>query len=176
MSITSDQKADDVRAELKATEGTGNTKAKMTKAESASVLRARGASIAEIRVALEYETDTQVRHDIEKVLADSLDNYDREKLRDLMDSRLEMLWRMAYKRAADDRNPYRHQAEKQALAVVSRTIELHGLDAPKELRLHAAADSEIHQWIEHIRQGDSMPALPQEADIIDVEPEDEPGQ
>lgn len=175
MSIAS-EKADDVRAELKATEGTGSTKAKMTKAESAAVLRARGASVAEIRVALEYDTDVQVRHDIEKVLADSLDNYDREKLRELMDSRLEMLWRMAYKRAADDRNPYRHQAEKQALAVANRIIEMHGLDAPKELRLHAAADSEINQWIEHIRQGGSMPALPQEADIIDVEPEEDDTQ
>lgn len=172
MSITSDGKADEVREELAATRGTGSTKAKMTKAESAATLRARGAQISEIRVALEYDTDVQVRHDIEKVLADSLDNYDREKLRDLMDSRLEMLWRMAYKRAADDRNPYRHQAEKQALAVISRTIEMHGLDAPKEVRLHAAADAEIHQWIEAIRRDDSMPSLPQEADIIDVEPEE----
>ena len=163
-----EMKAEDVRDELRETKDVISTRAKLTKAESAASFRAKDLTIQEIRVALEFDSDNEVRHAIESVLADSLDNYDREKLRQQVDSRLELLWRLAYKRANDDKNPYRHHAEKQALAVLHRISELHGLDAPKEVRLHHAADHEIHEWIQTIRERESRPALPAEADIIDV--------
>lgn len=169
---THDKGAKAVKKELEETANIASTRPKMTKAESAAAMRVRGLTIPEIRAVLEYDTDAQVRSAIEAVIADSLDNYDREALRVTVDSRLEQLWRLAYKRARDDKNPQRETATKNALAVLNRMAELHGLDAPKEVRLHHATSSEIEEWI--IKATESgVGALPQEADIIDVEIEDD---
>lgn len=173
---THDKGAKAVKKELEETANVTSTRGKMTKAESAAAMRVRGLTIPEIRAVLEYDSDAQVRAAIEAVIADSLDNYDREALRVTVDSRLEQLWRLAYKRARDDRNPQRETATKNALAVLNRMAELHGLDAPKEVRLHHATSSEIEEWIVKATES-GVGALPQEADIIDVEIEDdEPGQ
>lgn len=168
---TYDKGANRVGRELKDTENVASTKGKMTKAESAAAMRVRGLTIQEIRAVLEYDTDAQVRAAIEAVIADSLDNYDREALRVNLDSRLEQLWRLAYKRARDDKNPQRETATKNALAVLNRMADLHGLDAPKEVRLHHAADDEIMQWIEQY-SASGVAQLPQEPDIIDADIED----
>lgn len=167
-----DKGAGKVKKELDQTKDIVNTKAKLTKAESAAAMRVRGLTVAEIRAVLEYDTDAQVRAAIEAVIADSLDNYDREALRSTVDSRLEQLWRLSFKRARDDKNPQRETATKNALAVINRMAELHGLDAPKEIRLHHAADSEILEWIDQYANSE-VSALPQEVDIIDVDIEDD---
>lgn len=174
---TPDKGAQNVGRELKDTENVASTKGKMTKAESAAAMRVRGLTIQEIRAVLEYDSDAQVRAAIEAVIADSLDNYDREALRVNLDSRLEQLWRLAYKRARDDKNPQRETATKNALAVLNRMAELHGLDAPKEILMHHATAQEISEWVEKVATSE-IAALPAEVDIIDVEIEDDedPGQ
>lgn len=169
---TPDKGAQNVGRELKDTENVASTKGKMTKAESAAAMRVRGLTIQEIRAVLEYDSDAQVRAAIEAVIADSLDNYDREALRVNLDSRLEQLWRLAYKRARDDKNPQRETATKNALAVLNRMAELHGLDAPKEILMHHATAQEISEWVEKVATSE-IAALPAEVDIIDVEIEDD---
>lgn len=169
---TYDKGAARIGRELKETGNVVNSKAKLTKAESAAAMRVRGLTVQEIRAVLEYDSDAQVRAAIEYVIADSLDTYDREALRVTVDSRLEQLWRLSFKRARDDKNPQRETATKNALAVINRMAELHGLDAPKEIRLHHAADDEILQWIEEQTKS-GVNDLPEEVDIIDVEIEDD---
>lgn len=166
-----DPPADQARRELDDTKNVVNTKAKMTKAEQAAAMRIRGLTITEIRAVLEYDSDMQVRHAIEAVVADSLDNYDRAELRNLVGSRLEVLWRLTYKRAADEKNPQRETATKNALAVLSRLSEMHGLDAPKEIVMHSATASEIQEWLHEINTNPKQ--LPEEADIIDADIEDD---
>lgn len=164
---------EEIKEELRMSKDVISTKAKLTRAERAAIWKSKGVSIAEIRSELEFESDEEVSHAINAVLSKQLDNYDRSTLKQEIDQRLELLWRLSYKRALDDKNPHRSVDTKTALSVVDHKRQLHGLDAPKEVKFHNAAYEELQAWVMEVQGQEASGALPVEADILDAEEVDD---
>jgi hypothetical protein len=137
-----------------------------TRAQAAAVMLVSGADFHTIADILKFDDEDQARRAAEHALSDvHLDGWDKEHLRRVLGSRLENLYRLAYNRAADPRNPSRETATKNALAVVDRMAKLYGLDEPSQVVVHSATQQQINDWVARMaatHQAD----LPEEFDVV----------
>lgn len=141
-------------------------------AEAAIRLRFAGATYSEIAEVLEYPTATLAREAVERLLAATVGEEDREQARYMSGQRLMRVMRSLYPNATDadpEKNPDHLGYAKVYLAFVDRYIRLYGLDAPSEVNVSYAPRQEefnraIEQALSEIRG-----QFPEEADILDAE-------
>jgi len=137
-----------------------------TRAQAAAVMLVSGADFTTIKDILSFDDEEQARAAAEYALADvHLDSWDKEHLRRVLGSRLENLFRLAYQRASDPRNPSRESATKNALNVIDRMAKLYGLDEPAQVVVHSATTEQIADWVRRMTQSHAM-ALPEESDVV----------
>ena len=157
-------------------------------AEAAVALRIAGANWSEIARALDFHSATAARNAVERILAESVSEEDREQGRWMMQQRLLRVMRSLYPRATLSEFPVDENGEritdengnpveplydhlgyaKVYLAYVDRSIKLQGLDAPTELNVaYTPRAEELNQAIREITQ-QMLGEHPQEMDIMDV--------
>lgn len=150
-------------------------------AEAAIRLRLAGANYSEIADMLEFPTPALARAAIERHLAESVTEDDREQARYMEGQRLLRVMRSLYPRATlsegtrdEEGNPqeplYDHLGyAKVYLSYVDRRIKLYGLDAPTELTVAYSPRAEelqraVQETLEELRG-----KFPEEADIMDAD-------
>jgi len=136
--------------------------------EAAVALRIAGATYAEIARTLDYSNNTRARQAVERALASSVGEDDREQMRFIEGRRLERLLRSLWKKATDEEGEEQLAAARTALAVIDRHAKLYGLDAPTVHAVYSPTATEMEQWLagvaERVREGQ-----PEEYDIIQGE-------
>ena len=151
-------------------------------AEAAVRLRLAGANWSEIAEVLEYATPTLARQAVERHLADTVTDDERELARWTEGQRLLRVMRSLYPGATSPTisvkedggskeipNPDHLGYAKVYLSYVDRRIKLYGLDAPTELNVAYSPRQEelnraVQETLEQIRG-----QFPEEADILDAE-------
>ena len=133
--------------------------------EAAVALRIAGATYSEIARTLAYSSPTHARQGVERALANSVGEDDREQMRFIEGRRLERLLRGLWKKATDEEGDEQLAAARTALAVIDRHAKLYGLDAPTVHAVYSPTQTEMEQWLagvaEQVREGQ-----PDEYDII----------
>lgn len=135
---------------------------------SAVALRIQGANYSEIARLLEYPSAVDARQAVERTLAETVGDDDREMMRAVESRRIERLFRSTFKRAINEKDPEQLSATKVALMLIDRHIKLRGLDAPQQMVVHNPSAIEMQKWIEEASK-QIRPAMPEEVDIIEGE-------
>lgn len=144
------------------------TRDRPSRTEMAVALRIHGASYSEIAKACDYSSAHAARIAVEKSLAASVGEDDREQRRHIEARRLERLLRAVMGKATDEENPEQVSYVRASLAIIDRHARLYGLDAPAEVVLYNPTTSEMERWLADkalLMQQD----LPEEANIIEGE-------
>lgn len=147
-------------------------KDRATRSQAAVALKIAGATYSEIAKALDYPSATMARVAVEKALADSVGDENREQLRFLEARRLERLLRSLWSRATDDTDEQHLSYARTALAVIDRHSRLYGLDAPQEMIVYNPSGMEIEAWVSKMAR-QVHGEMPEEYDIIKGEISDE---
>lgn len=141
------------------------TKDRTNRQEAAVALRIAGATYADIARTLGYTSVTHAREAVERALAQSVGDDDREKMRFIEGRRLERLLRGLWGKATNEEHEEQLAAARTALAVIDRHAKLYGLDAPTVHAVYSPTQTEMEQWLagiaERVREGQ-----PDEYDII----------
>jgi hypothetical protein len=142
-----------------------NDKDRASRQEAAVALRIAGATYSEIARTLSYSSVTRAREAVERALAQSVGDDDRDRMRFIEGRRLERLLRGLWKKATDEEDDEQLSAARTALAVIDRHAKLYGLDAPVVHAVYSPTQTEMEQWLhgiaEQVREGQ-----PDEYDII----------
>lgn len=133
--------------------------------EAAVALRIAGATYSDIARTLNYSSVTHARQAVERALAQSVGDDDRDQMRFIEGRRLERLLRGLWAKATDEDSDEQLSAARTALAVIDRHAKLYGLDAPVVHAVYSPTQTEMEQWLagiaSQVRQGQ-----PDEYDII----------
>jgi len=152
-------------AQLETLNGDLETKDRATRQEAAVALRIAGATYADIARTLNYSSVTHARQAVERALASSVGEDDRDQMRFIEGRRLERLLRSLWHKATDEENDEQLAAARTALAVIDRHAKLYGLDAPTVHAVYSPTATEMEQWLSgiaaQVREGQ-----PDEYDII----------
>lgn len=144
-------------------------------AEAAVRLRLAGANYSEIAQMLEYPTATHARNAVERHLADTVGEEDREQARYMEGQRLLRVMRSLYSRATGtedglEEGLYDHLGyAKVYLSYIDRRVKLYGLDAPTELNVAYSPRAEELQRAVAETVAEIRGHFPEEADILDAE-------
>jgi hypothetical protein len=144
------------------------TKDRPSRQDMAVALRIWGANYTEIAKQCGYTSAKMARLAVERGLAASVGEDDREQRRHLEARRLERLLRAVMPRATNEDDPEQVSYVRASLAIIDRHARLYGLDAPQEVVLYNPTERELESWLESktaLMQQD----LPEEADIIEGE-------
>lgn len=135
-----------------------------TKAEAAVTMAIYGASPSDIAKTLHYSSPYRARMAVERALA-SADNApdDKEKVRKLVDKRLNRLLAAHMSQALDVKNPQQLAHSARVLAIIDRQARLHGVDAPTQIQV-SASDQYIEEFIAAV-----MPSAQQDMKVIEAE-------
>lgn len=140
-------------------------KDRTSRQEAAVALRIAGATYSEIARTLGYSSVTRAREGVERALALSVGDDDRERMRFIEGRRLERLLRGLWHKATDEESDEQLAAARTALAVIDRHAKLYGLDAPTVHAIYSPTQTEMEQWLAgiaaQVREGQ-----PEEYDII----------
>lgn len=134
--------------------------------EMAVALRIWGATYSEIAQKCEYTSATNARLAVERALAATVGDEDREQRRHIEARRLERLLRAVMPKATDENDPEQISYVRASLAIIDRHARLYGLDAPQEVVLYNPTQMEMENWIADktaLLQQD----LPEEANVIE---------
>lgn len=143
-------------------------KDRTSRQQSAVALKIAGANYSEIANALGYSSAANARVAVERALASSVGEEDRDQLRFLEGRRLERLLRGLWAKATNERHPDQIAAARTALAVIDRHSKLYGLDAPTQMVVHSPTAGQIEQWVSQMAAQVST-GMPKEKDIIEGE-------
>lgn len=135
------------------------------RAEAAVALRLAGATYPEIAKTAGYSSAFHARQAVERVLAASVGDDGRDKLRGVEGRRIERLLRSVWARATDPRDVEHLAYVRASLALIDRHIRLYGLDAPQQMVVYSPAQGEIEAWVAGMARS-VIAELPPEADII----------
>ena len=158
-------------------------------AEAAVALRIAGANWSEIARALDFHSATAARNAVERILAESVSEEDREQGRWMMQQRLLRVMRSLYPRATLSEFPVDENGEritdengnpveplydhlgyaKVYLSYIDRRVKLYGLDAPTELNVAYSPRAEELQRAVAETVAEIRGHFPEEADILDAE-------
>ena len=158
---------DDPNRDLEATDRTHRQ-------EAAVAMRIAGAHYSEIARSLDYPNATSARTAVERALATSVGDNDKEKLRWIEARRLERLLRSLWTKATNDKDESHLAYARTALAVIDRHARLYGLDAPQEMVVYTPAAAEIEAWVGSMAR-QVHGEMPEEYDIINGYVVDETG-
>jgi len=140
-----------------------------TKAEAAVTMAVYGASPSDIAKTLHYSSPYRARMAVERALA-SADNSpdDKDKVRKLIDKRLNRLLAAHMGQALDVKDPNQLAHSARVLAIIDRQAKLHGVDAPTQIQV-SASDQYIEEFIAAMLPETQKDKLAIEADIMDAE-------
>jgi len=139
------------------------------KSQSALALKLSGASYTDIAKVVGYSSAYHARQAVEQVLAASADSpEDRDKMRVLIDRRLNRLLQSVMSKAVNPKDPQHLAYNGRALALVDRQAKLWGVDAPVQVTV-APADSYIHEYAQRLLGVMDQDKEAVEADIIDAD-------
>lgn len=140
-----------------------------TKAQAAVTMALYGASYTDIAKTLNYSSAYRARMAVERVLASAADSpTDRDKMRQLIDKRLNRLLSSVMGKALDPNDPQHLAYNARALALVDRQAKLHGVDAATQVQF-TASDQYIQEYVESLRPLASADRKAIEADIVDAD-------
>ena len=138
-----------------------------TKAEAAVTLAMYGASPTDIAKTLHYSSPYRARMAVERALASAANSPDdKEKVRKLVDKRLNRLLSSVMSKAIDPTDPQHLAYNARALAIVDRQAKLHGVDAATQIQF-SASDQYIEEFVNSIRPLADANMLAIEADILE---------
>lgn len=121
-----------------------------TKAEAAVTMAMYGASPTDIAKTLNYSSPYRAKMAVERALASAANSPDdREKVRKLIDKRLNRLLAAHMPKALDPAAPDQLAHSARALAIIDRQARLHGVDAPQQLTV-TVNDQYIQEYLEAI--------------------------
>jgi methylase of polypeptide subunit release factors len=136
--------------------------------DAAVAMKIAGAAYSEIAKAMDYRSADDARLAVERALASSVNDTDRERLRFLEARRLERLLRSLWRKATDEADPEQLPAIRTALALIDRHARLYGLDAPTEMVVYTPSRLEIERFVASVSETMNR-ELPTEADIVEGE-------
>lgn len=136
--------------------------------DAAVALRIHGANYSEIADTLGYSSARVARLAVERGLAASVGDDDREQRRHIEGRRLERLLRGVMPKATDEDNPEQVAYVRASLAIIDRHAKLWGLDAPIEVVSYNPTAVELEAWLAS-KTADLNRGLPEEANIIEGE-------
>ena len=140
-----------------------------TKAEAAVTLFVYGASPSDIAKTLNYSSAYRARMAVERALAGAEHTMDdKEKVRKVIDKRLNRLLAAHMGQAVDVNNPNQLAHSARALAIIDRQAKLHGVDAPTQIQV-SASDQHIEEFISAMLPHTQQDNLAIEADIMDAD-------
>lgn len=140
-----------------------------TKAQAAVTMALYGASYTDIAKTLLYSSAYRARMAVERVLASAADSpTDRDKMRQLIDKRLNRLLSSVMGKALDPNDPQHLAYNARALALVDRQAKLHGVDAATQVQF-TASDQYIEEFVTSLRPLADADRLAIEADILDAD-------
>lgn len=140
-----------------------------TRSQSALALKLSGASYTDIAKVMGYSSAYHARQAVERVLAASADSpEDRDKMRVLVDRRLNRLLQSVMSKAVDPKDAQHLAYNARALAIIDRTAKLWGVDAPVQVSI-APADSYIHEYAQRLLGAAAADNSAIEADIVDAD-------
>jgi hypothetical protein len=154
--------------ELDTLNGDLDEKDRPSRQEAAVALRIAGATYSEIARTLAYSSPTHARQGVERALANSVGEDDREQMRFIEGRRLERLLRGLWKKATDEEGEEQLAAARTALAVIDRHAKLYGLDAPTVHAIYSPTQTEMEQWLAGVAE-QVRADQPDEYDIIQGE-------
>lgn len=144
-------------------------------AEAAVRLRLAGANYSEIADMLEFASPSHARTAVERHLADTVGEEDREQARYMEGQRLLRVMRSLYSRATGteeglEEGLYDHLGyAKVYLSYIDRRVKLYGLDAPTELNVAYSPRQEELQRAVAETVAEIRGHFPEEADIMDAD-------
>lgn len=142
------------------------------KADAALQLRTAGASWSEIAMTLGFGSPRQAMLAVEKALVRQLnDEDDKSKMRAIAGARLDRLLRGLWAKAIDPNCPDQLAAVSRARELIADHTKLYGLAAPAEVVVSTPTQTELEEWV--LRMTATMVPTTEEADIWDVDPEDD---
>jgi hypothetical protein len=140
-----------------------------TKAEAAVTMAMYGASYTDIAKTLHYSSAYRARMAVERALASAANSpEDREKMRVLIDKRLNRLLAAHMPKALDPNDAQQLAHSARALAIIDRQAKLHGVDAPTQVQF-SPNDEYIAEFVESLRPMASRDNAAIEADILDAD-------
>ena len=140
-----------------------------TTAEAAVAMFVWGASYNEIKNKLGYSSARHARIAIERALAASADSEeDRDKMRVIIDKRLNRLLGSHMSKALDPKEPQQLAYSARVLAIIDRQAKLHGVDAPTQIQI-SASDDHIREFVEMMMPQAREDQKAIEADILDAD-------
>lgn len=137
-----------------------------TRASSAVALRLAGAPYPQIATTLGYSTAADAQNAVERLLASTVTEDEKDLARSTMSARLDRMLQAVWPSALDVKNPKQHDAVRLALAIEDRRSRLCGLDAPTKVELYSPTAEQIQAEVIRLRGAITGPV---EADIIDVD-------
>ena len=140
--------------------------------EAAVALRMAGASYDDIANTLGYKNASTVSAVVERSLAAGLTDDQRDSARELAGRRIERLLRAVWGKATNEAHPEHIAAVRTARELIDRHSRLYGLDAPTQMVVRTATTDQLEQWVTTVL-AHAVPEV-EEADVIDVEVEDDP--
>lgn len=143
-------------------------KDRANRATAAVAMRVSGANYSTIAKMLEYPSPVAAREAVERDLASSVGDNDREIMRAISSRRIEKVMRAMMKRATDEEDPEQINAAKVTLMYIDRHIRLYGQDAPQQMTVYTPSGIEMQAWIEEAARN-LREATPREAELIDGE-------
>lgn len=153
--------------------GNSTGRARTRKANAALELRLGGASWQDIARMMGYPSARAALVATEKALERNLLDHDRDKLRDLVSSRLDRLLRGVWPKAIDPENPEQLPAVGKSRELIADFRKLHGLDAPTEVVVTSPSQRELDDWVARVISQE-VPDVPSydviEGEVIDEEP------
>lgn len=140
-----------------------------TKAEAAVTMAIYGASPSDIAKTLHYSSPYRARMAVERALAGAANSpEDREKMRILIDKRLNRLLAAHMPKALDPNDANQLAYSGRALAIIDRQAKLHGVDAPTQVQF-SPSDEYIAQFVESLRPMADQANKAIEADILEAD-------
>jgi hypothetical protein len=143
------------------------TRARTRKADAALALKYAGADWPDIARTLGYPTARAAMVAVELALEARLDDYDRERLRQIVSGRLDTLLRSVWPKATSPTDPEHLLAVAKARDLVDRHIRLWGLDAPTEVVVSSPTQEQLDAWVARV-VSTQTPEV-EEYDIINAE-------
>lgn len=144
-----------------------------TRAAAALRLKLMGASFEDIAQALDFANATSAQRAVEQALARSADEYgDKERLRNLLNARMERVMEVCFARALAKNNPDQVAYMRTLAVYIDRMSKMNGLEQAATVVITPGFE-EIYTWAKKFHETVSAEPLVLEAEIVEEDILDE---
>jgi len=149
------------------TQGTGKDVG-VTRAMNALALHLAGATEQQVAKQLGYANAAAARSAWERLLAGTVTQEDKERVRKTEAARLDRLQMAWWNKAIDPKNPEQGSAARMVLSIMERRARMLGLDAPSRVEVYTPTSQEIMTFVQTLRSYAGV-TDEQEPDIIEID-------